>query len=113
MNTSPERDYLVDQEQTNYQCIPVYVQSIHSVYSLSVEIIEIVISEARLIGTGKKFKRMIIQNLNSALEGVFVLIFKLTLLKRLTVYQCVNAVSCHSIKSHQSHNRVLFDDYWA
>ena len=88
MNTSPERDYLVDQEQTNYQCIPVYVQSIHSVYSLSVEIIEIVISEARLIGTGKKFKRMIIQNLNSALEGVFVLIFKLTLLKRLTVYQC-------------------------
>ena len=85
MNTSPERDYLVDQEQTNYQCIPVYVQSIHSVYSLSVEIIEIVISEARLIGTGKKFKRMIIQNLNSALEGVFVLIFKLTLLKRLTL----------------------------
>ena len=84
-----------------------YTVCIHS----SVEIIEIVISEARLIGTGKKFKRMIIQNLNSALEGVFVLIFKLTLLKRLTVYQCVNAVSRHSIKSHQSHNRVLFDDY--
>jgi len=87
--------------------------SLYRVYSVSVEIIEIVISEARLIGTGKKFKRMIIQNLNSALEGVFVLIFKLTLLKRLTVYQCVNALSRHSIKSHQSHNRVIFDDYRA
>ena len=113
MNTSPKRDFLAGREQTDYRCIPVYVQSIYSVYSVSVEIIEVVISEARLIGTGKKFKRMIIQNLNSALEGVFVLIFKLTLLKRLTVYQCVNAVSRHSIKSHQSHNRVIFDDYRA
>ena len=65
-----------------------YVQSIYSVYSVSVEVIEVVISEARLIGAQKKFKRIIIQNLNSALEGVFVLIFKLTLLKRLSVYQC-------------------------
>ena len=37
-----------------------------------------VLSEALLIG-GKEFKRMIIQNLKSALEGVFVLILKLTL----------------------------------
>ena len=46
-------------------------------YSVSVDIIG-VLSEARLIG-GKEFKRMIIQNLKSALEGVFVLILKLTL----------------------------------
>ena len=56
---------------------PVYVQSIYSMYRVSVETIG-VLSEARLIG-GKEFKRMIIQNLKSALEGVFVLILKLTL----------------------------------
>ena len=55
----------------------VYTVYIYSVYRVSVEIIG-VLSEARLIG-GKEFKRMIIQNLKSALEGVFVLILKLTL----------------------------------
>ena len=50
MNASPKRDFLVDQEQTDYQCIPVYVQFIYSVYSVSVDIIEYhILSEARLI----------------------------------------------------------------
>ena len=53
MNASPSRDFLAGRGQADYRSIPVYVQSIYSVYSVSVEVIEVVISEARLIDAGK------------------------------------------------------------
>ena len=53
MNAVPSRDFLAGRKQADYRCIPVYVQAIYSVYSVSVEVIEVVISEARLIGAGK------------------------------------------------------------